>query len=181
MASVTSTMLWRLATLKRVTQPVLKLYLSTDVRKTERIFDRMKKFVLGEGAPQEESEETMDSYYQLAKVEEPLIYSMETHEVLDTLQNIVSEVVPYTTGDQWENQSISDLVVKYKVLSRCHQEFGLLVPNCQLNTMSNVQDVIHYYTTAKPKDTRTFKSIDMDKLPPNLVMGGKVPFKTVSS
>ena len=60
MASVTSTMLWRLATLKRVTQPVLKLYLSTDVRKTERIFDRMKKFVLGEGAPQEESRETMD-------------------------------------------------------------------------------------------------------------------------
>ena len=47
--------------------------------------------------------------------------------------------------------------------------------------MSSVQDVIHYYTTAKPKDTRTFKSIDMDKLPPNLVMGGKVPFKTVSS
>ena len=68
-----------------------------------------------------------------------------------------------------------------QVLSRCHQEFGLLVPNCQLNTMSSVQDVIHYYTTAKPKDTRTFKSIDMDKLPPNLVMGGKVPFKTVSS
>ena len=68
-----------------------------------------------------------------------------------------------------------------QVLSRCHQEFGLLVPNCQLNTMSSVQDVIHYYTTAKRKDTRTFKSIDMDKLPPNLVMGGKVPFKTVSS
>ena len=68
-----------------------------------------------------------------------------------------------------------------QVLSRCHQEFGLLVPNCQLNTMSSVQDIIHYYTTAKPKDTRTFKSIDMDKLPPNLVMGGKVPFKTVSS
>ena len=69
----------------------------------------------------------------------------------------------------------------HQVLSRCHQEFGLLVPNSQLNTMSSVQDIIHYYTTAKPKDTRTFKSIDTDKLPPNLVMGGKVPFKTVSS
>ena len=60
MASVSSTRLWRLATLKRVTQPVLKLYLSTNVRKTEHIFDRMKKFVLGEGAPKEESDETMD-------------------------------------------------------------------------------------------------------------------------
>ena len=62
MASVTFTRLWRLATLKRVTLPVLKLCLSTDVRKTERIFDRMKKFVLGEGAPQEESGETMDRW-----------------------------------------------------------------------------------------------------------------------
>ena len=58
------------------------------------------------------------SYYQLAKVEEPLIYSMETHEILDTLQNIVSEVVPDVTRDQWESQSVSDLVVKYKVRQR---------------------------------------------------------------
>ena len=55
------------------------------------------------------------SYYQLAKVEEPLIYSMETREILDTLQNIVSEVVPDVTRDQWESQSVRDLVVKYKV------------------------------------------------------------------
>lgn len=40
---------------------------------------------------------------------------METHEILDTLQNIVSEVVPDVTCDQWESQSVSDLVVKYKV------------------------------------------------------------------
>lgn len=40
---------------------------------------------------------------------------METHEILDTLQNIVSEVVPDVTRDQWESQSVSDLVVKYKV------------------------------------------------------------------
>ena len=40
---------------------------------------------------------------------------METHEILDTLQNIVSEVVPDVTHDQWESQSVSDLVVKYKV------------------------------------------------------------------
>ena len=55
------------------------------------------------------------SYYQLAKVEEPLIYSMETREILDTLQDIVSEVVPDVTRDQWESQSVSGLVVKYKV------------------------------------------------------------------
>ena len=40
---------------------------------------------------------------------------METHEILDILRNIVSELVPDVTSDQWENQSIGDLVVKYKV------------------------------------------------------------------
>lgn len=46
--------------------------------------------------------------------------------------------------------------------------------------MNSVQDVIHFYTSAKPKDTRTFKSIDTDNLPPNLTIGGTFPVKTVS-
>ena len=67
-----------------------------------------------------------------------------------------------------------------QVLSRCYEEFGLLVPNYQLSKMNSVQDVVHFYTSSKPKDTRTFKSINMDNLPPNLNIGGKVPWKSVS-
>lgn len=67
-----------------------------------------------------------------------------------------------------------------QVLNRCYEEFGLLVPNFKLNEMNSVQDVIHFYTSAKPKDTRTFKSIDTDNLPPNLTIGGTLPVKTVS-
>lgn len=40
---------------------------------------------------------------------------METHEIVDKLENIVTEALPDLTGSQWENQSVSDLVVKYKV------------------------------------------------------------------
>lgn len=47
--------------------------------------------------------------------------------------------------------------------------------------MNTVQDVINFYTLAKPKDTRTFKSIDTDNLPPNLSIGGSLPVRTVST
>ena len=67
-----------------------------------------------------------------------------------------------------------------QVLNRCYEEFGLLVPNFQLREINSVQDVIHFYTSAKPKDTRTFKSIDMDNLPPNLNFGGNIPWKNMS-
>ena len=60
MASIASLNWCRLAKLRGASRSISKLYFSTDVRKTERFFDRMKKFVLGEGAPPEESEETED-------------------------------------------------------------------------------------------------------------------------
>jgi len=180
MASVASLKWLRLAKLKGVSRSVCRLHFSTDVTKRERFVDKMKKFVFGEGAPPEQNEEAADSYFDLAKGEEPSVYSMEMHEVVDKVENIVKGTLPEATCGQWENHSVSDLVVKYKVLSRCYEEFGLLVPNFQLSKMNSVQDVIHFYTSAKPKDTRTFKSIDMDNLPPNLNIGGKVPWKNVS-
>lgn len=74
----------------------------------------------------------------------------------------------------------NDTYFLIQVLNRCYEEFGLLVPNHQLSKMNSVQDVIHFYTSSRPKDTRTFKSINMDNLPPNLNIGGKVPWKSVS-
>lgn len=46
----------RFAKLKGVSRTVGKLYISTDVTKTDRLIDRVKKFVFGEGAPPEEQE-----------------------------------------------------------------------------------------------------------------------------
>ena len=66
------------------------------------------------------------------------------------------------------------------MLSKCYEEFGLLVPNYQLIEMNSVGDVIQYFTSATPKDTRTFRSIDMANLPPNLTIGGAMPWKVVS-
>ncbi|KAL9981026.1 hypothetical protein ACROYT_G009680 [Oculina patagonica] len=167
----------RFSKLKGVSRTVGKLYISTDVAKTDRLIDRVKKYVFGEGTPPEEKE-TVESYYQLAKAEDPSVYSMETHEIVNKLENIVTETIP--NSSEWQNQSVQDLIVKYKVLNRCCEEFGLLVPNFQLNEMNSVQDIIHFYTSAKPQDTRTFKSIDTDNLPPNLTIGGSLPVKTVS-
>ncbi|KAJ7333813.1 54S ribosomal protein L50, mitochondrial [Desmophyllum pertusum] len=149
----------RFAKLKGVSRTVGKLYISTDVAKTDRLIERVKKFVFGEGAPPDRDiKETVESYYELAKAEDPAVYSMKTHEIVNKLENIVTEALP--NSDEWQNQSVHDLVVKYKVLNRCFEEFGILVPNFQLNEMNRVQDVIQFYTSAKPIDTRTFKSID---------------------
>ena len=79
------------------------------------------------------------------------------------------------------NSPLNHLFFHLQVLSRCYEEFGLLVPNFQLNEMNTVEDVIKFYTSAKPKDTRTFKSIDTYNLPPNLSIGGSLPFKSVST
>lgn len=46
----------RLTKLRGVSRTVYKIYLSTDVTKKDRILDRVKKFVLGEGPPEEEDE-----------------------------------------------------------------------------------------------------------------------------
>ena len=53
------------------------------------------------------------SYYHLAKVEAPSVYSMETQEIVNKLENIVTETIP--NSSEWLNQSVQDLVVKYKV------------------------------------------------------------------
>lgn len=55
------------------------------------------------------------SYYDLAKAEPPSLYSMETHEIVDKLESIVTETFPETSSGELENLSVSDLVVKYKV------------------------------------------------------------------
>ena len=38
---------------------------------------------------------------------------MKTHEIVNKLENIVTEALP--NSDEWQNQSVHDLVVKYKV------------------------------------------------------------------
>lgn len=40
---------------------------------------------------------------------------METHEIVDKLESIVTETCPETSSGELENLSVSDLVVKYKV------------------------------------------------------------------
>lgn len=64
MASIGSLNWCRLARLKGVLKSVPRLHFSTDVTKTERLVDRVKKFVFGEGAPPE-SEETTDRFVSL--------------------------------------------------------------------------------------------------------------------
>lgn len=103
---------------------------------------------------------------------------MKKQEIVERLENIVTEVMP--DDENWRDQSVKDLVLKYKILNRCYEEFGILVPNFQLNEMNIVRDVIKFYTTTKPEDKRTFKSIKKQNLPRNLSIGGSLPLKKVS-
>lgn len=46
-------------------------------------------------------------------MQDPSVYSMETHEIVNKLEHIVTGEIPNT--QEWQNQSVQDLVVKYKV------------------------------------------------------------------
>ena len=56
MASILRGSCGRLTKLRGVSRTVYKIYISTDVTKKDRILDRVKKFVFGEGPPEEEDE-----------------------------------------------------------------------------------------------------------------------------
>lgn len=53
------------------------------------------------------------SYFQFVKVEKPAVYSMKKQEIVERLENIVTEVMP--DDENWRDQSVKDLVLKYKV------------------------------------------------------------------
>lgn len=53
------------------------------------------------------------SYFQFVKVEKPAVYRMKKQEIVERLENIVTEVMP--DDENWRDQSVKDLVLKYKV------------------------------------------------------------------
>ena len=59
------------------------------------------------------------------------MYSMEMHEIVDKVENIVKGTLPEATGGQWENHSVSDLVVKYKVKHAVVTEVSKLLHHFQ--------------------------------------------------
>lgn len=65
----------------------------------------------------------------------------------------------------------------FQILKLCNEEFGFEVPSHQLKDINSVKDIVKYYCSMRAPSTKTFESIDLDKLPPNLQIGGKVPRK----
>lgn len=45
---------------------------------------------------------------------------METHEIVNKLEHIVTDAMPNI--QEWQNQSVQDLVVKYKVRLVVHHQ-----------------------------------------------------------
>ena len=71
-------------------------------------------------------------------MQEPSVYSMETHEIVNKLEHIVTGEIPNT--QEWQNQSVQDLVVKYKVRLRVQRknDCGLLQNLCSGSSSSSL-------------------------------------------
>ena len=84
--------------------------------------------------------------YIFNRFEEPT-YSNE--QVTDFLKQIALDDL-FAREDTWQQTSIEDLEVKFRVLNSCINEFKRDIPSSQLVYLQNVQDVMNYYQT-KPQ------------------------------
>ena len=53
------------------------------------------------------------------------MYSLETHEIVNKLEHIVTDEIPNI--QEWQNQSVQDLVVKYKVRLVVHLSSSICI------------------------------------------------------
>ncbi|RDD41137.1 39S ribosomal protein L50, mitochondrial [Trichoplax sp. H2] len=92
-------------------------------------------------------------------------------DVVARLRKIVENTctVESSQSDNWKEINLDDLDIKFQILTKCQEEFQLIVPNFKLSSMKSVRDVLKFYR--KPiKERRIFNNIDMDRLPSNLII-----------
>lgn len=90
------------------------------------------------------------SYYELTKTEEPSVYTMEMHEIVDKLESIVSETIPQSkNGGKWDQESVIDIVHKYEVIILLNLKWilGVCHFSCQFPRVSCSNTIIFYLFT----------------------------------
>lgn len=83
------------------------------------------------------------------------------------LESHVREVFGPSVPEDWQQTSLRENRLKYRLLARLAAELGHAVPNCQLHQMRRARDVLGFYRTPV-KDGTKFDELAAAELPPNL-------------
>ncbi|KAG8183358.1 hypothetical protein JTE90_008261 [Oedothorax gibbosus] len=93
------------------------------------------------------------------------------------LQKICKKVYGSSLNASWEDQQLSNPLLKFKVLTKCIETFRHNIPNSLLHNMTSVRDLLTYYQTPI-RGCTPFDALarDADKLPANFHVTSEVRF-----
>ncbi|NXS90472.1 RM50 protein, partial [Erpornis zantholeuca] len=83
------------------------------------------------------------------------------------LESHVREVFGPSVPEDWQQTSLRENRLKYRLLAQLAAELGHAVPNSQLHQMRCAGDVLGFYRTPV-KDRTKFDELTAAELPPNL-------------
>ncbi|OXB82653.1 UNVERIFIED_CONTAM: hypothetical protein H355_003948 [Colinus virginianus] len=88
-------------------------------------------------------------------------------DIQSILEARVKEIWGPSLAGSWQQASLKDNKLKYRLLAQLAAELGHAVPNSQLHLMCSAQDVLAFYSTPV-KDVSKFDELRAAELPPNL-------------
>ncbi|KAF8789047.1 39S ribosomal protein L50 like protein [Argiope bruennichi] len=144
------------------------------VRKYRRPEDLEDPLYYGKG-PKKEVQTALQAIADRGFARELPPYKPST-DLDEQLHKICKKIFGPDLSSAWKQQSLSDSLMKYKVLTKCIETFRKDVPNSSLHKMKTIEDVFTYYNTpvdgCLPYDAMVR---DSEALPPNLYVMPEIP------
>ncbi|XP_055925997.1 uncharacterized protein LOC129957604 [Argiope bruennichi] len=144
------------------------------VRKYRRPEDLEDPLYYGKG-PKKEVQTALQAIADRGFARELPPYKPST-DLDEQLHKICKKIFGPDLSSAWKQQSLSDPLMKYKVLTKCIETFRKDVPNSSLHKMKTIEDVFTYYNTpvdgCLPYDAMVR---DSEALPPNLYVMPETP------
>lgn len=88
-------------------------------------------------------------------------------DIQSLLESHVRKIFGPSLPDQWQQTSLKENKLKFRLLAQLAAELGHAVPNSQLHLMRSAQDVLTFYSTPV-KEGSKFDELRASELPPNL-------------
>ncbi|KFP33858.1 hypothetical protein N325_09902, partial [Colius striatus] len=88
-------------------------------------------------------------------------------DIQSFLESHVREIFGPSLPGNWQQTSLNESKLKYRLLAQLAAELGHAVPNSQLHLMRTAEDVLNFYSTPV-KDVSKFDELCAAELPPNL-------------
>lgn len=84
------------------------------------------------------------------------------------LESCLKEVLGSSLPSNWQDISLDDGHVKFRLLAHLADDLGHAVPNSRLHQMCRVGDVLDFYNVPSVQDRSKFDELVAGNLPPNL-------------